>query len=168
MPFMWQVYKQHEAHPFKDNKNRCLKEGGALLDNEGFHHNENHLDFLERQLNEKYNTAKHLLLWNRKTGKIIDADDEGKLECLKCGGTWRWKDRVCNLPRTKCIANLQIPSHRRIRRKQPVSQVFANASSASSSGLPRVGVGGLSSGMESSCRERYYSFKHQLFGPPGL
>lgn len=112
-----------------------------MLEQEGFHHNENHLDLLERELNLKYNTAKHVLLWNRRTGKTIDAEDEGKLECLKCGRQWRWKDRICNLPRTKCVDKQPPKVPKRIQSKLPVSRIFASSTASSSSVLPRVGVG---------------------------
>jgi len=47
---------------------RCKNEGGMLLASEGFRHNDNRLDFSKRKLNLKYNSGKHLLKWNRKTG----------------------------------------------------------------------------------------------------
>ena len=75
-----------------------VNEGGTLLSSEGFHRNDNRLGFLQRQLNLKYNSGKHLLKWSRKTGKTIGAEDEGMIQRLRCGRYSRWKDRVQNLP----------------------------------------------------------------------
>ena len=52
----------------KITSRRCKNEGGMLLASAGLHHNDNHLDFSKRKLNLKYNSGKHLLKWNRKTG----------------------------------------------------------------------------------------------------
>ena len=136
----------------KITSRRCKNEGGPLLSSEGFHHNDNRLDFLERQLNLKYNSGKHLLKWNRKTGKSIGAEDEGMIQCLRCGRFWRWKDRVQNLPRTKCLGRQTVSLPRRVSGKQPLSHILSlnspvhaaqNEASSSSNSVPfdRMGIG---------------------------
>ena len=149
----------------KITKNRCAKEGGVMLEQEGFHHNENHLDLLERELNLKYNTAKHVLLWNRRTGKTIDAEDEGKLECLKCGRQCdgRIEYAICrernvltsNLRRFPREFRANSQFHVFLPRRLPLLHLSCHV---------LVLVDSLS-GMESSRRGHYYSNKHQLLGP---
>ncbi|CAE7235511.1 unnamed protein product [Symbiodinium sp. CCMP2592] len=101
----------------------CTQRGGPVLASEGFLSNDNRLDQLERELNMKYNRAKHLLHWNRKLGKNIGAPDEGWLQCLRCGRKWRWKDRTSNLPRTLCSMWRAAKAKFRITKKTALSKL---------------------------------------------
>ena len=108
---------------------------------------------LERELNMKYNKARHLLHWNRKVGKSIGAPDEGWIQCLKCGKKWRWKDRTNNLPRTVCVTTRPTRAKYRITKKTALSKLprtryFSGRADASLPFAdvslvdpPRVGVG---------------------------
>ena len=101
----------------------CDHPNGPLLHNEGYSRSSSRLDTLERELNVKYNRGKHLLLWNRKVGKIIGFSDEGFIKCLKCKRQWRWKDRIGNLSRTTCILSQSVNFTKRIRTKSTPSHV---------------------------------------------
>ena len=94
-------------------------------------------------MNEKYNKGNHVLEWNYKVGK--KPPDEGILNCTACGRTWKWKDRVNNLPKTVCKPitidnNISLQKsasssavepvvRRRLRGKQTISQASPSASS---------------------------------------
>ena len=95
-------------------KIRCKQENGPELSSEVFLRSDNRLDALEHELNTRYNTAKHDLLWNRKLGKVANAPDEGLLRCLKCGRQWKWKQRITDLPRTRCVQTQQVKVLRRV------------------------------------------------------
>ena len=69
----------------------------------------------------KYNTGGHVLQWNRKIGKQIGSPDEGWLLCLRCDRRWRWKDRVANLPRSKCTGTNKVALAKRVVGKTPLS-----------------------------------------------
>ena len=131
----------------------CTQTDGPILACEGYSSNDNRLDKLERELNMKYNKARHLLHWNRKVGKSIGAPDEGWIQCLKCGKKWRWKDRTNNLPRTVCVTTRPTRAKHRITKKTALSKLprtryfseradtslpFADVSLVDP---PRVGVG---------------------------
>ena len=81
----------------KITRQPCANQGGEILEREGFYHNDNRLDQLERELNIRYNLGKHLLHWNRRTGKELGSQEEGWLQCLRCRRKWRWKElsRIC-------------------------------------------------------------------------
>jgi hypothetical protein len=109
------------------------------LQKEGHNAAEIRLDLLAQELEDKYNQGGHKLEWNRLIGKTIGASDEGKIDCSVCKRTWRWKDRVNNLPKSKCravhgewVANASVASeaptvappermHRRLRSKTPAA-----------------------------------------------
>ena len=71
--------------------------------------------------------------------------DEGILNCTACGRTWKWKDRVDDLPKTVCKPitidnNIHLQKSasssavepvvtRRLRGKQTISQASPSASS---------------------------------------
>ena len=101
----------------------CTQTDGPILACEGYSSNDNRLDKLERELNMKYNKARHLLHWNRKVGKSIGAPDEGWIQCLKCGKKWRWKDRTNNLPRTVCVTTRPTRAKYRITKKTALSKL---------------------------------------------
>ena len=129
----------------------CTQKDGPILASEGFLSNDNRLDKLERELNMKYNKARHLLHWNRKVGKSIGTPDEGWTQCLKCGKKWRWKDRTSNLPRTVCSTTRATRAKYRITKKTALSKLprtryFSERTSLPSDAVslvdpPRVGVG---------------------------
>ena len=131
----------------------CTQTDGPILACEGYSSNDNRLDKLERELNMKYNKARHLLHWNRKVGKSIGAPDEGWIQCLKCGKRWRWKDRTNNLPRTVCVTTRPTRAKYRITKKTALSKLprtryFSERADASLPFAdvslvdpPRVGVG---------------------------
>ena len=100
--------------------------GWPLLHSEGYSRSSVRLDALERELNLKYNRGRHMLLWNRKVGKVIGSSDEGFIRCLKCKRQWRWKDRVNNLLRTTCIVSQSVHFTKRIRNKSSLSHVQDN------------------------------------------
>ena len=108
----------------KITRQPCANQGGEILAREGFYHNDNRLDQLERELNIRYNLGKHLLHWNRRTGKELGSQEEGWLQCLRCRRKWRWKDRVTNMPRSRCMGGSGIASAgRRICQKTPLSRL---------------------------------------------
>ncbi|CAK0878634.1 unnamed protein product [Prorocentrum cordatum] len=74
------------------------------LQREGQRQAESRLDQLWRDTEERYNKGGHVLTWNRRTGKVAGAADEGWIECTACGSKWRWAYRCNNLPRTQCAA----------------------------------------------------------------
>ena len=129
----------------------CTQKDGPILASEGFLSNDKGLDKLERELNMKYNKARHLLHWNRKVGKSIGTPDEGWTQCLKCGKKWRWKDRTSNLPRTVCSTTRATRAKYRITKKTALSKLprtryFSERTSLPSDAVslvdpPRVGVG---------------------------
>ena len=89
------------------------KDSPIILDKEGFHQNDKKLDDAYHKLITDYNaTSHHKLEWNRKLGKVVGRDDEGKINCTQCGRYWPWKDRA-NIRRTTCIPNSisSAPSH---------------------------------------------------------
>ena len=104
----------------------CDHPNGPLLHSEGYSRSSARLDALERELNLKYNRGRHMLLWNRKVGKVIGSSDEGFIRCLKCKRQWRWKDRVNNLLRTTCIVSQSVHFTKRIRNKSSLSHVQDN------------------------------------------
>ena len=104
----------------------CDHPNGPLLHSEGYSRSSVRLDALERELNLKYNRGRHMLLWNRKVGKVIGSSDEGFIRCLKCKRQWRWKDRVNNLLRTTCIVSQSVHFTKRIRNKSSLSHVQDN------------------------------------------
>ena len=67
----------------KITRQPCANQGGEILAREGFYHNDNRLDQLERELNTRYSLGKHLLHWNRRTGKELGSQEEGWLQCLR-------------------------------------------------------------------------------------
>ena len=76
------------------------RDSTIILEQEGFNQSEKRLDDAFQKLLTDYNaTSKHTLEWNRKLGKIVGRDDEGKINCTACGRTWPWKDRS-NIRRT--------------------------------------------------------------------
>ena len=98
--------------------------GGEILANEGFYHKDNRLDQLERELNIRYNLGKHLLHWNRRTGKELGSQEEGWLQCLRCRRKRRWKDRITNTPWSRCMGGSGIASAgRRICQQTPLSRL---------------------------------------------
>ncbi|CAK0853302.1 unnamed protein product [Prorocentrum cordatum] len=70
------------------------------LQTKGHRQSTTRLDKLERQLHENYNSGGHTLTWNRQTGQVKGALDEGRIQCTVCGRAWRWQHRTNNLPRT--------------------------------------------------------------------
>jgi hypothetical protein len=90
--------------PFKDlpESKWLAKEGAAT--------SEARLDLAEKELQDKYNKGGHELRWNRKLGKIVGSEEEGKIECLRCGRKWSWKYRVNNLPRSTCTQTAEASS----------------------------------------------------------
>ena len=68
----------------------------------GFNNSVNRIQEAERMINEKYNSGKHELIWNRKVGKIKNKADYGLIWCSLCGRTWPWAHRMNNLSRTVC------------------------------------------------------------------
>ncbi|CAE7437407.1 unnamed protein product [Symbiodinium sp. CCMP2592] len=64
------------------------------LEAEGFARSSARLKQLRRELQSKYNRARHVLHWNEQIGKEVGAPDEGKLHCFRCGRDWKWKDRA--------------------------------------------------------------------------
>ena len=137
----------------KITKHACPYPNGEPLQREGYLDSATRLDELERDLNTRYNTGGHDLIWNRSLRKDIDHPDEGKIWCLKCrnNGEWRWKDRRTCLPRTACIPSHAVIPSKRIHGKSTKSSLqetllsvpMHEASAASSSQVPfdRVGVG---------------------------
>ena len=113
------------------------------VDQPGKHNNQNRLQKAFQDMNEKYNKGNHVLEWNYKVGK--KPPDEGILNCTACGRTWKWKDRVNNLPKTVCKPitidnNISLQKsasssavepvvRRRLRGKQTISQASPSASS---------------------------------------
>ena len=78
-------------------------EPSAWMDTPGKINATARLDKLERDMNDKYNTPKHSLFWNRKLGKEPKQEDSyGKLWCRLCGRTFAWRYRHNNLPKTVC------------------------------------------------------------------
>ena len=78
-------------------------EPSAWMDTPGKINATARLDKLERDMNDKYNTPKHSLVWNRKLGKEPKQEDSyGKLWCRLCGRTFAWRYRHNNLPKTVC------------------------------------------------------------------
>jgi hypothetical protein len=114
------------------------------LPSEGSMRAESRLDALAAELDSKYNRGGHDLVWNRKLGKGIGAEDEGFIDCRRCGRRWRWKDRNNNLRRSLvCLPKgggggvrgssgseereQHVPPHRPVRRlrgKQPVEELY--------------------------------------------
>ena len=68
----------------KITKHACPYPNGEPLQREGYLDSATRLDELERDLNTRYNTGGHDLIWNRSLRKDIDHPDEGKIWCLKC------------------------------------------------------------------------------------
>ena len=78
------------------------RDSPIILEKEGFNQSEKRLDDAFQKLLTDYNaTSKHTLEWNRKLGKVVGREDEGKINCTACGHTWPWKDRN-NIRRTIC------------------------------------------------------------------
>lgn len=135
----------------KITKHPCPYPNGEPLQREGFLDSTTRLDELEHDLNTRFNTGGHELLWNRSTRKEIDHPDEGKIWCLKCRKQWRWKDRQTYLPRAACIPNHTVRPSKRIHGKRTKSSLQetlislpmheASAASSSQALFDRVGVG---------------------------
>ena len=97
----------------------------VILTQEGFHQSEKRLDDAFEKLQNDYNAkSKHTLTWNRKLGKVVGRDDEGKIDCTVCGRSWKWKDRA-NMRNTVC---------------KPISKPEASASIGSASEAVRPTV----------------------------
>ena len=143
-------------------KNPCPhanKDGSQWLDSPGFNLSSHRLDQLQEELETKYNKGGHVLTWNRQIGKVYNAPNEGMIHCDRCKRQWRWKDRVNNLPRTKCIPdspsqsstsrNQSITPTPKVRlhgKQAPMSNCFSSDTStrshaASSSAAHRTGIG---------------------------
>ena len=135
------------------------KDESQWLSSPGFNLSAHRLDMLQEELEVKYNKGGHELTWNRQIRKVYNAPNEGLIYCSKCHRQWRWKDRVNNLPNTKCASNppSQSSNHRnpslfpapkyRIYGKQApqsnslLSEDTARSHAASSSATHRTGVG---------------------------
>lgn len=88
----------------KNTKNPCPhanKDESQWLDTPGFNLSSHRLDQLQKELETKYNKGGHMLTWNRQIGKVYNAPNEGLIQCSRC--KCQWKERVNNLPRSKCI-----------------------------------------------------------------
>ena len=84
------------------NKPCFQKNSTVILEQDGFHQSEKRLDdALDKLLKDYKAKSKHTLEWNRKLGKIVGREDEGKINCTACGRTWKWKDRA-NMRNTIC------------------------------------------------------------------
>ena len=106
----------------KITKNPCPhanKNESQWLDSPGFNLSSHRLDQLQEELENKYNKGGHVLTWNRQIGKVYNAPNEGMVHCARCKRQWRWKDRVNNLPRTKCIPDS--PSQSSTSRNQSIT-----------------------------------------------
>ena len=68
----------------------------------GFNNSIHRIREAENLLNTKYNTGNHTLVWNRKVGKNKTKSDYGLLWCARCGHSWPWDKRTCNLKRSVC------------------------------------------------------------------
>ena len=89
----------------KITRNPCPhanKDETQWLDTPGFNLSSHRLDMLQEELEVKYNKGGHVLTWNRQIGKVYNSPTEGLIHCARCKRQWRWKDRVNNLPKTKC------------------------------------------------------------------
>ena len=140
----------------KITKNPCphaTKDESQWLDQPGYNMSSHRLDLLQEELEEKYNKGGHVLTWNRQIGKIIDSTTGGLIHCSRCHKQWRWKDRVNNLPRSKCIpvsparssssqniTNNPIPKFR-IRGKQNPDANPSMSSNAAACAAHRAGIG---------------------------
>lgn len=83
------------------------RNSSVVLTKEGFNQSEKRLDDAFEKLQTDFNaTSKHTLTWNRKLGKVIGRDDEGKIDCTSCGHAWRWRDRA-HIRNTICKPSLK-------------------------------------------------------------
>ena len=96
----------------KITRNKCPYENlprDSWMETPGKIHSKARLDEQEKNLNEKYNTPGHRLVWNRKTGKDPQQKSTfGWLWCRTCGRSFAWRYRTNNLPKTRCQP-LQFP-----------------------------------------------------------
>ena len=77
-------------------------EPSQWLTTPGFQQSQHRMHEAENLLNSQYNPGKHVLVWNRKLGKIKNKPDCGLLWCSACGRSWAWAQTMSNLKRTTC------------------------------------------------------------------
>ena len=120
------------------------------LQTEGHRQSTTNLDKLERELHEKYNSGGHTLTWNRQTGQVKGAPDEGRIQCTVCGRAWRWQHRTNNLPRTTCSPPAGAAATPGAPAQGPASALPARAgtpgTAAAAAAEPQGGRGGRSPG----------------------
>lgn len=75
----------------------------------GFNNSTPRIEEAEKTLNQKFNTGNHVLIWNRKLGKIKNKTDYGLIWCSACGRTWPWSHRSVNLSKTICTQANETP-----------------------------------------------------------
>ena len=135
------------------------KDKSQWLTSPEFNLSSHRLDMLQEELEVKYSKGGHELTWNRQIGKVYNAPNEGLIHCSKCQRLWRWKDRVNNLPRSKCVSNnpsqsrnhrnqstISAPKFRICGKQTPQSNTLssedkARSHAASSGATHRTGVG---------------------------
>ena len=69
-------------------------EPSQWLTTPGFQQSQHRIHEAENLLNSQYNPGKHVLVWNRKLGKVKNKPDYGLLWCSACGRSWAWAQRM--------------------------------------------------------------------------